>query len=127
MSDRFDEFRVCPKCHGVRPLSAFKLRSKAQSCAPSWCRGCVNLQARARRARKRQLAASEMLRRIRFGSPAERVYTLLGGAARLSGGVDVLSTKLDQQLRSGNLRIALSAATMVLKLTVAANASRSTN
>ena len=127
MSDRFDELRVCPKCHGMQPLSAFKLRSKSQSCAPSWCRGCVNLQARVLRARERQLAASELLRRIRFGSPAKRVYALLGGAARLSGGVDVLSRKLDQQLRSGNLRIALSAATMVLKLTLAQNASRSTN
>lgn len=83
-----DQPRACPKCRLTLPLTAFRRRSRAQGCAPSWCHECRNAQDRARRARYRELEAHEYLRRIRFGTPPEQVAVLYALAVRRAGGED---------------------------------------
>lgn len=111
---------TCPKCRQTLPLTAFKLRSRSQGRSPSWCRPCVNLQARAKRARHRERLSNECIRRIRFGSTPDRVEVLFTVAAQFAGGIDVLAARLDARLHSHNLRSALGGATLFFKLMLAA-------
>ena len=114
-----DQPRACPKCRKSLPLTAFRRRSRAQGCAPSWCHECRNGQDRARRARHRELEAHEYLRRIRFGTPPAKVETLFALAAHRVGGIEVLGDWFAARLRSGSNRSRLAAMNLLLKLVVA--------
>ncbi len=110
---------ACPKCGDTHPLSAFKLRSRLQGRSPSWCKECRNRQDRIRRTRQRERDVNEYLRRIRFSSPPARVEAMFVSAARRAGGIDVVSQRIADRIRSPHIRTALSAVTLLLKLVCA--------
>lgn len=114
-----DQPRACPKCRQTLPLTTFKRRSRAQDCAPSWCRVCRNAQDRARRARQRELEAHEYLRRIRFGTSPTKVETLFALAAYRAGSIEALGDWFAARLRSGSNRSRLAASILFMKLTLA--------
>lgn len=115
---------VCPKCGDTHSLSEFKLRSRLQGRSPSWCKDCRNRQDRIRRARQRERDVNEYIRRIRFRSPPARVEALFVSAARRAGGIDVVSQRIAERIRSPHIRTALSAVTLLLKLVCAADGNR---
>ena len=122
MSANLDQSHTCPKCHQTLPLTAFKRRSRAQGCAPSWCRDCRNSHDRARRAHQRQLEAHEYLRRIRWGTPPERVEELYARAAERVGGDEAITDWLHGRLHSSSNRTSLAAVSFIFKLMVASEA-----
>lgn len=119
MSAILEPQHLCPKCGDIHSLSAFKLRSRTQGRSPSWCKPCRNGQDRRRRARQRERDVNEYLRRIRFSSPPARVEALFVSAARRAGGIDVVSQRIAERIRSPHIRTALSAVTLLLKLVCA--------
>ena len=120
MSAIRDQQHTCPKCGVTLPLSVFKLRSRSQNRAPSWCKACRNSQDRVRRARQRIRLLSECLRRIRFSTPPERVGILFAAATHFAGGMDLLAHRLESQLRSRSRSVRLSAAKLMIKLALTA-------
>lgn len=119
MSAILEPQHLCPKCGDTRPLSEFKLRSRSQGRSPSWCKECWNRQDRTRRTRQRERDISECLRRIRIDTPPARVAALFHKATRRAGGLDAITHRFTQRLESSNLRIALPAVSLVLKLLAA--------
>ncbi len=107
------ELRVCPKCRGQLLDTAFKLRSRAQGLRPSWCKICRNQQDRTRRARQRQRALNECLRRIRRNSPPDRVRVLFVASAQLAGGFASLAKLLQRRLESNDISTAIRAASLL--------------
>ena len=114
----------CPKCGAILPVSAFKLRSRSQNRAPSWCKACRNSQGQVRRARQRIRLLNECLRRIRFGTSPQRVGILFAAAAHFAGGMDLLAHRLESELRSRCPRVSVSAAALFFKLVIAADSSQ---
>lgn len=115
-----DQLRICPQCHDTLPLSAFKLRSRLQGRAPSWCRECRNRKDRERRVRHhsrvQKLALNECLRRIRRNSPPDRASVLFSAAFYLAGGSRSFAEILADRVRSKSPVTALRAIALLIVL-----------
>lgn len=88
--------KVCTKCGELWPLRDYKPRPRGRYGRESWCRQCVNRQERLRRARKRLGAVLEMGRRIKHGTPPERVRNVVAALVNRMGGAEAVARELDK-------------------------------